>query len=893
MSSTGSRTGGHKHAVPKGHWNAIPRHGLLGRIVAPPHEPRLVVLHAPAGHGKTSVMVQAESACRARGAETAWLTLDGTDNDAARLHEHLSQVADVLNGGAVRESLSSGTGVAADLAAGFAAAGRTAAVFIDDLHFVHNTAALNLLADLTNRPVPGLRWFVGTRFLPPVFSSRLLLSGEVVLVDASALRFDAVETREFFDQSVGPRPGGAELRAIVDATEGWPAALQLYRLAYGSGELLPRLGTADVPSRDYLTEYLAEHVLGYQEPHIHDFLLATSVLDKMRPDLCDELLGRTDSADMLRALEQRGLFVRRLSSDAGWMTYHAIFSSFLRSHLIRVAPSRATELHRRAAAWFTDQQLWEEALRHRIEAGEQDAAADVFDRWLDELVPSGHMITVERWLAVFEADVLRRRPDVVVKILWALAFLSRHRKRDELLALWEPAGGDTSADPSVAQGVFEVLSDRVVEAERCWGGIDPGREQAATRFRTFELGVVCNGRGYRLLAEGDLQGAVDVLALGRTLNRRAGSPFALAYSVGKTALVRLSQGRATDALDLWAEARQAAIQPSDGSLSEACLVCGHIAGLYEAGELDRVLLEFERSRELIEVGAIHDYLVLAHRAVARTHALRGEPDAATVVLERGQGLAHAHQWPRAARLLAIEQARMDLIGGCYERAALVLGAPAMGGTGPIVRCSEETEDEHISAARLLVHTGRTTEALGLLAEEMTVAVRQGRVLRQIKLLVLTALAHNASGERRLAQRRLAVALDLAGPGWCVQGLLDEGDLLLELLDDHRAALDTAPPTGAAADRRSLLERLVPDSDDALPPSSERLRAPSAPHEPLTPREEQIVSMLSHSMTNDEIARASFVTTDTVKYHLKNIYAKLGARNRVDAVQIAASRQRMR
>lgn len=179
----------------------------------------------------------------------------------------------------------------------------------------------------------------------------------------------------------------------------------------------------------------------------------------------------------------------------------------------------------------------------------------------------------------------------------------------------------------------------------------------------------------------------------------------------------------------------------------------------------------------------------------------------------------------------------------------------------------------------------------MIAPVLQIAARQGRALRQIKLQLLAAAAHKRLGDRLVAHRRLAAALDLAAPGNCRQSFLDEGDEILELLDAHRESVRSAPEGSAAAARRRFIEALRPDAvgreagRGALGGPPER----SAARIELTDREKEVLIMVGNSMTNVEIARATFVTQDTVKYHLKNIYAKVGARNRIHAVRIAQDR----
>lgn len=898
---------GHKLAPPRAHPGAVERRRLLSILFEEPPT-HVAMLQAPAGHGKTSLMIQAADECARRGLACGWLTLDASDDDATRLFDQLLAVTGGMRNVVSSEvsakphaGISSRIGL---LASDLKALHRPAAIFLDDAHFVTNRSALNLLAEVLRSPLPNIRWFISSRTPLSVGIAELAVASDARILRAHDLRFSGAEASEFFHKTSSSHSlNDTEIATISEITNGWPAAMQLYRLAAASANFSVReLAHHDHGSAE-LTEYLAKNVLDFQEPEIREFLLVTCVLERMSADLCDAMRANKDSARILDILETRGLFIRRLASEDGWFTYHALFYRFLRDERNRRYPREETdEYQRRAADWYRQRNYYEEALRHYSQCGDHNAAAEVFDLWTEALLPSGYMVTIERWLESIPLQEIERRPGLTAKIIWALTFLSRYER---LEPFWPALGkacsgeltdtgdsGAVSADPHLARCVALLMRDRLIESGQPIENIDTfAEEQVTSRFRAFELAGISNIRAYIAMAEGDLDSAFTLAGRGRELSLRCGGTFTRAYSTGITALTLFSQGRLPEARLLLEDAIHDPTSRLEGSLSGGCLVSAYIATLYEANEPEKALDAFDSFKQSLQEGVMHDYAVLAHRAVARILDRQGRPLEALRVLDDAERLARAGQWPRVARLVVLERVRREVLSGHLNRAELIFGNP--GGHSPaedqhIVRLSEQLESNEISLARILIAKGNAERALDVLRPLLRLARRQGRVLRQIKLTILTASARAALGEERAAHRYLANALDLAAPGKCVQGFLDEGLALRRLLEDHLAQRGTDSGGADGSDIDRFLTSLVTGDQSATDsaPSHGSASPVAREHLSLTDREHEMLQMLCRYMTNNEIAQATFVSNDTVKYHLKNIYVKLRAKNRMDAVRIA-------
>lgn len=889
----------HKVATPKAHRNAVERERLLGLIFGNQLS-RVVVFQGPAGHGKTSLMLQAQGGCQERGMLTGWISLDETDNDVTRFLGHVQEMVAGLRGGAQLGVVSLDQPRNADMSSRtnwlvgeLLSLGRPVAVFLDDLHFVGNRMMLGFLRELLANAPACVRWFLASRAVPEIGLPRLVVGNEALVIHAEDLRFSEQEVRRFFCNAGDVQVSDSEVRAIHEGTEGWPAAVQLYRLALDSPTVRQSLSKGRAHHLRELADYLADNVLVRQEPRVQEFLLKTSVLARMSAPLCDNLLRRSDSDEILALLERTGLFVRRVESDQRWFTYHALFSTFLRDHLRAAHPDAVGELHRRAAAWYHEQGQYEDALHHYSSAGLHSEAADVFELWAERLVPDGHMVTVDRWSDSVPIEELEKRPGLVVKIVWALTFLSRHRKLGPLLRLLRaiPPASCATGDPRVALSMVAIIEDDLAHVPDPIVAIDTS-VAGNSRFRSFELSAVANARGYHAMAAGRFDDALRFLARGRALSDLAGATFTWAYSIGKTSLTLISQGQLQEAL---AQFRNALSDPRmyvDESVSTACLACGLIMALYEADDHDLAMTQFRQFREIIINAGIHDYLVIAYRAIARIHDLRGESAEALGILDEAEQLAYNGQWPRAVRLIEWERVRRELLAGRIDRAKIIAGRMEEYGATPgtdWIRISEDAEDTIIGRIRLDIHSGQTKAALHMIHVCLRHATVRARVHRQIKLHALAALAYKSLGNDNLTHRSIEQALYLAAPGGYLRAIVDEGEGISQLLLEHLKLRANAIDSAMNPETYAFLGRLIGTSNpdvQLLPQSrSEQVGGVSASAiEPFTEREKKILSMIVSYMSNDQIARAMFVGRDTVKYHLKNIYGKLGVKSRLEAIR---------
>lgn len=871
----------HKFFAPPAHAGSIRRDALLDRILA--NEPaRVVLLQGPAGHGKSTVLQQLKSIVEGQGHLTSWMTLDEADNDIRRFHLHAQAMVAALGGSA--DERESGRRSSDWLISRLVKTGKPIGLFLDDFQVLSNKTVLTFFREVFERIPDHVRLFVGTRSMPEIGLSRLVVNQRALVLQSDHLRFSPAEVEQFFRRNAAD-VSNDEIAAIYRRTEGWPAALQLFRLSLASPQVRRSLDdVADYRPRE-LAEYLADNVLSLQPPPIKEFLLRTALLERLSASLCHAVTGRTDSQELLLGLERAGLFVRSLDTDLRWFKYHALFASFLAEQLQTAAPETAREVHRVAARWHLERGQHEETVRHAIASQDFTLAADTLDHWGSQLVADAQIITMERWFEQIPFEEIAKRPSLLIKSAWALVFLHRRQKLKPLLKLLEERAAAGADDANVVLSMAAISADDVAGSFK-WVKRVTLNENRPDPFGAFELGAAANLTAYHALGASDFEAARSLLALARGHNERGGAIFSGGYTVGMQGMNLLAQGQLVEALECFRVGIGESRMHADKSVASASLSACYVWALYEANELDQAEALFGRHHDIISESALLDFLVVAYLAMVRIHDARGRSGRAMEVLDEAESIGHGHNWARLIRVINWERTRRALLAGSLDRALAIaaLDTSAEGERIPAdanrILFSEDAEGDALGRIRLAIHRVDFAEATSLLAAEC--ARSRGRVYRQIKLNLLDALLHQRRDEHNSAHRCLKKALQLAAPGGFVRCFLDEGEGVLQLLrEEYQRLLENEEAEVAPGVKRGYLEKLLQASGTDLSRTHEAREA--RPVEPLTDREKEILVFLANGVSNKEMASRLFVSENTVKFHLKNIYSKLAVTSRLQAI----------
>ena len=592
-----------KLAAPLTRPGTVAKHGVIARLAA--SAAPLTTVIAPAGYGKTTLLADWAGA-DAR--PFAWIALDGGDDDALVLMRYIAAAIDRVRPlpPAVFEALSGPGGSTWSTSLprlGHALAGleRPLVLVLDDLHALAGPACLEVLAALVDYVPAGSSIAVASREAPPLPVGRWRAQGRVHEVGVAELRLDEREAGLLL-AAAGVELGGSALSDLTDRTEGWPAGLYLAALSLRAGASAVATPGGFGGDDRFVAEYFRAELLSGLPASDREFLIRTSVLDRLCGPLCDAVLGTTGSAATLETLARANGFVVPLDRTGGWYRYHHLFGELLRSELERSRPDLVRTLNRRAMEWSIAGGFTEAAVVFGHAAHETDTVAGLVGALALPLHHDGRMETLEEWLAWFGDDELPRHPALAVHGAWLRVLTGRSASAGRWLALADGApsaiplsDGSTTIQPWIAVLRASMMPDGV---ERALADADAALDQLAAESDWRPTAHLARGVAHALLGAGDR--ATGDLAAAIRKGLETGS--AQAVSCGHAMLALLAAKRGA-----WVEARRCA-DAAHATVEEAGLGgCATSAMTYVATA--RVALHDARTDE-------------ARAALARAHRLR-------------------------------------------------------------------------------------------------------------------------------------------------------------------------------------------------------------------------------------------------------------------------------
>jgi LuxR family maltose regulon positive regulatory protein len=552
--------------VPAVRAGLVSRAELVGRLAVAGHC-KLVLVCAPAGWGKTSVLSQWHSA---EPGAFAWVSLDPGDDDRVRFWSYVIEAVRTVTPEIGEAALAALPNAPGDLAGAvlpsllneLAAAGRRLVLVLDDYHCVRNESIHASVAFLLRHLPPNVQLAIATRADPPLQLGSLRAAGEVLEIRAAQLGFSDAEARALLNDSLalGLEPG--EVALLRERTEGWPAGLRLAALSLrDSGD--PKAFVAAFAGDDrQIAEYLHEFVAA-QPRRLREFLLRTSILERLCGPACDAVTGRSDGISRLEEIQRANLFLVSLDSRGQWFRYHQLFRDLLRLELARSEPGLTAELHRRACEWHRAQGDADQAIGHATAAGDFGVACDLIARHWIPLSNLDRDETIARWVDALPRESAEADARVCLARGWAALGIGRAEEMESWLRAAEraPRPGSSADAGFVVPVEAQAALPRQVSA--LMAGDVAGSAAAADRALAVPPEVAGPGWGVAEIDQGlarsfggDLAGAEAVLRDG--LRRLPGTGWSIprAIGLGRLALVRLDQGHAVEAEAITADAER-------------------------------------------------------------------------------------------------------------------------------------------------------------------------------------------------------------------------------------------------------------------------------------------------------------------------------------------------
>ena len=405
-----------KFHVPERRRGAVARPRLSERLGGASW-PGLTLVSAPAGFGKTTLLTEWLAAAPVTGPAVAWLSLDAQDNDPTLFWTYvvaaLQTAADGVGAGALSLLTSSPPSIDVALATllnDLRAVPHDIVLVLDDYHVIEAGDVHDGMAFLLEHLPPHLHLVIATRTDPALALARMRGRGELLEVRAADLRFTPAESAAYLTATMGLVLTAQDVAALDMRTEGWIAALQLAALLMQGRDDASAFIAGFAGDDRYIVDYLAEEVLARQPADVRDFLLRTSILDRLSGPLCDAVTGRGGGNAELAALERRNLFLSPLDERRRWYRYHQLFADVLQTHLTEQHPGEVPDLHRRASAWYEHNGEPAAAVQHALAAGDVEQAAGLIELAVPNLQKARREATIRGWLDAIPDDVVASDP---------------------------------------------------------------------------------------------------------------------------------------------------------------------------------------------------------------------------------------------------------------------------------------------------------------------------------------------------------------------------------------------------------------------------------------------------------------------------------------------------
>lgn len=875
--------------IPRPRPNLIARPRLVGRLNAG-LDKKLTLIAAPAGFGKTtllSVWIPLSPRC------VTWLSLDEGDNDPTQFWTYFISSLQSLRpdlGASALALLQSPQApplpaTLTVLINGLSAFPDAFAIVLDDYHLIDSRSIHEGLTFLIDHQPPNMHLVITTRADPPLPLARLRARDKLTELRANDLRFTAEEAAAFLNQVMGLNLSAEEVAALERRTEGWIAGLQIAALSMQRRDDTKEFIQAFSGSHRHILGFLADEVLNQRPKGTLNFLLQTSILERLCGPLCEAVTGNLGGQETLEELEHANLFISALDNKGMWYRYHPLFAEVLQARLQRSQGERVPELHRRARNWHAQQGMMVEAVRHALASTDFAEAAQLVNRIAPTYIHRGELKTLLRWIDSLPAEHVFNNGELLSYKGWLL-YLTGQVDQAKMHA--DKAQAYITRDTkSVARGrmallyaQFAIVNESITAAiEYALEALDLIGEEDLF-FKSLALTTLS---GTRIIV-GDTRDAIANLREAAQIGEKVVHPLATLSAYAKLADQlnwhgKLQEGRAicNHAMSLYVDPSG---QPSP--ISGIAFIEGAKLA-YEENDLDlfNQYLSVAITQEEF-LGMMGLTFEIIHVQTLADWA-GGDIDGALAKARQGRILAEKVGLKGYISIFAALEADLFLKIGNLVAVKNWIEAAKIASTksNDLLHINES-----IVFARCLIIQNRLCDASKLLKGLEETVIRAEYTRHLIAILILKALLYQRQHDYNQAIENLKRALQLAAPQNYRRVFLDEGKPMRGLLADFHSNL--RKKVSKSVDHSSLQilaysEKLLLGFSQPTPITTQKL---GTSIEALSERELEILRLISMGLTNQEIAQTLVIAVSTVKSHINHLYTKLGTQRRTQAIVIA-------
>lgn len=882
-------------------------------------EGKLILISAPAGFGKTTLITEWIQDLEK---PVGWISLDQGDNDITRFLGYIVLALQGMKedfGVSILEMIHSPQrppmehllttliNEAVEVLDPFM-------LILDDYHVIGEKNVHDAMSFFLDHLPPNTQVVLSTRSDPPWPLARLRARGEMVEIRARDLRFTTQEATQFLNVTMGLDLSVDDIQRLEARTEGWVVGLQMAALSMRGKRDASEFIAVLSGSHRFILDYLMEEVLEQEPVGIQEFLLRTSILERMSAPLCDVLAMELEHGDwgieteerdvsdfqgsidhlqspissqrILEYLEQNNLFVIPLDEERVWYRYHHLFSDLLRTRLQQRNKGLLLNLYEAASRWCEEQDFIMEAVKYALLGEKFERAADLIEEHAEKMIEYGESPTLLAWINELPEENLQGRLWLRVHCAKAMTQVGQLDAAEEAVrkverTLSERAAFDSAEARhlrshlvSIRANLAEIRGDRLLAVQLA--------EEALELLPPSDLKMKSSLlmlRSFSLQWSGNFEEATKSSEEAVAISKEIGNLRISVAALNDLVALRIYQGRLHEALAACEQALEVVRESRERKqgllLQSEGITYYYMSRIFlEWNDLSAAMDAVSKGMELSKQGGGIDIGVVGSVDLIRTLLAFGELEKAQETISK---VKNSYPELASVRLPAIEAKVLVAMGDFGAARQLIERAGVSSQDDPDFN---QLLMQRI-LARALVREGKYQEALDFL-HRLKVFTEEKKVTRNtIEILILQAIALHGMGEEDQAIDALKEALILGKPEGFVRSFINEGETIGKLL---RKLKECGVEVGYAT---KLLDELEKErvrkqiSKDVSAPSVESTQASLV--EPLTERELQVLRLLRTDLSVPEIADTLFVAVSTVRSHTKSIYNKLEVHGRAQAV----------
>ncbi|RKG37782.1 LuxR C-terminal-related transcriptional regulator [Acinetobacter rongchengensis] len=859
----------------------------------------LLFIHAAAGYGKTMLMCQLSDQSLYQGKQIHWLTLDVDDNDPIRLFQYLwlsllglEQLSSVPEGQINKHNI-------LELLDQIAPSGQQHVLLIDELDVLENSDCLNMIWWLYQYLPSNINLIIASRIKPEWNFSKEILQGRLYLADERLLSVKSEEIPElieFLSQQnfENVALSSDQVQLLIEKTEGWITGIQLTNLYlkkdHDANSIIQNLSGI----HNQIVDYLSEQVFLQLPEEMQFFLMQISVLRKVNLGLIQEVTAHSQASPFLDTIKHRGLFMQAVDEQRQWYRIHHLFRDFLENRFKLFDIDKFKQAHSKAAYWYKKQHFLMEAIYHAQQADNQELALDLLVTVSRELILEGRIYSLLELVKQLPEHILIKHLNLLYDVIWSLLLTRQNQQANYFVKLWDSLEESPNLilkeDQLGIAPLIALLEDDLAQAYV----LAQQNLEKLTESAYFSRGPLIGICALYQICMGKISEARKLVIQTRAAYVQGCNLYGLVFTdcidatcerlMGNLSLAeeKFNQiGKSADYIKLGIEHSNHAVINAITSSLKADLY-------YEMNKIELAelaLQDFNGGDQLV----IPDMVIIGYVLQLRLAHLREDVVFEQTCLTQSQIKTNDWSLPRLAKTVqmvneyqyGLEQADVTYtLESDKDNLQLSKTAKQMNITNLLI-------GDDLLIYRRLIFNGEIEKAIdGLLFEAQLIIVYP---LRQLRIQLLQTIAHYQLAQYTVAYEYLEKALSMLMSTQAVRIILDEHPLIWEILGQFNQYLNKKKRQSVAP-LFAYIQYLF-----TLSPSTQKesivlhTKLSERDSELLSKREIQILEKVSDGSTDAEISEYVFLSVNTVKWHLRNIYNKLQVRSRLEAVKDAKKR----